>query len=42
MGHIDPVCGMAVDPDHAAGSTTYDGKQYYFCNPGCLLSLIHI
>ena len=36
MGHIDPVCGMAVDPDHAAGSTTYDGKQYYFCNPGCL------
>lgn len=33
---IDPVCGMTVDPDHAAGSYEYQGKTYYFCNPHCL------
>jgi Cu+-exporting ATPase len=33
---IDPVCGMTVDPGHAAGSTVYDGRTYYFCNPHCL------
>jgi Cu+-exporting ATPase len=32
----DPVCGMTVDPDRAAGSTVYEGKTYYFCNPRCL------
>jgi len=34
--NIDPVCGMTVDPDHAAGSYEYAGKTYYFCNPSCL------
>ena len=24
--HIDPVCGMTVDPDRAAGQSTADGK----------------
>src|SRR2546421_9068190 len=33
---IDPVCGMRVDPESAAGSTVYEGKTYYFCNPHCL------
>jgi P-type Cu+ transporter len=33
--HIDPVCGMAVDPATAAGESEYEGKTYYFCNPGC-------
>ncbi len=33
---VDPVCGMTVDPAHAAGTWTYNGQQYYFCNPGCL------
>ncbi|HEX2270157.1 MAG TPA: heavy metal translocating P-type ATPase [Pyrinomonadaceae bacterium] len=33
---IDPVCGMTVDPNHAAGSYEYQGKTYYFCNPHCL------
>ena len=33
---IDPVCGMTVDPDSAAGEYVYDGKTYYFCNPHCL------
>jgi YHS domain-containing protein len=32
---IDPVCGMEVDPKTAAGKSTYQGKVYYFCSPGC-------
>src|SRR5579883_1398680 len=35
-GAIDPVCGMAVDPKHAAGSSQYQGKIYYFCSKGCV------
>jgi Cu+-exporting ATPase len=27
---------MTVDPAQAAGSTTYEGTTYFFCNPGCL------
>ncbi len=33
--HIDPVCGMTVDPATAAGEFDYEGKTWYFCNPGC-------
>ena len=32
---IDPVCGMTVDPDRAAGSSRVGGKTYYFCSPTC-------
>jgi Cu+-exporting ATPase len=32
----DPVCGMTVEPDSAAGSHTHQGKTYYFCNTSCL------
>ncbi|HET6891641.1 MAG TPA: heavy metal translocating P-type ATPase, partial [Pyrinomonadaceae bacterium] len=32
----DPVCGMTVDPDQAAGSFKYDEKTYYFCSSHCL------
>jgi adenylate cyclase len=32
---IDPVCRMAVDPDSAAGSLTYDGRKYVFCSLKC-------
>ena len=35
--HIDPVCGMTVDPRSAAGSYDYHGTTYYFCNPSCLV-----
>ena len=35
-GHIDPVCGMSVQPETAAGSHQYEGKTYYFCAPSCL------
>jgi Cu+-exporting ATPase len=31
----DVVCGMMVDPAHAAGVSEYDGKKYYFCSAGC-------
>lgn len=31
----DPVCGMNVDEQKAAASTTFDGKTYYFCSAGC-------
>jgi len=33
---IDPVCGMTVDPENAAGSFEYQGKTYYFCSTHCL------
>src|SRR2546426_7863407 len=33
---VDPVCGMAVDPDAAAGSYEHKGKTYYFCSKHCL------
>ncbi|HKW96544.1 MAG TPA: heavy metal translocating P-type ATPase [Bryobacteraceae bacterium] len=32
----DPVCGMTVDPAHAAAVYDYAGKTWYFCNPHCL------
>jgi len=32
---IDPVCGMTVDPQRAAGSFEYKGQTYYFCALGC-------
>src|SRR5678815_5506404 len=36
VAQIDPVCGMTVDPEHAAGSFEYQGKTYYFCSTHCL------
>jgi Cu+-exporting ATPase len=32
----DPVCGMDVTPERAAGTTDYQGKTYYFCSVHCL------
>lgn len=34
-GVRDPVCGMTVDPERAAGSVTHQGQTYYFCSKGC-------
>src|SRR5260370_27314727 len=31
----DPVCGMMVDPQRAAGKAEYAGKTYFFCSPRC-------
>lgn len=33
---LDPVCGMKVDPDMAAGSHTYKDQTYHFCSTHCL------
>lgn len=32
---IDPVCRMAVDPDHSAGTLLHDGIRYFFCSLDC-------
>ena len=32
----DPVCGMQVAEDRAAGRAEHDGRTYYFCSTGCL------
>ena len=32
----DPVCGMNVRPETAAGSLDYKGQTYYFCNKMCV------
>jgi YHS domain-containing protein len=31
----DPVCGMDVNPDQAAGKSEYQGQTYYFCCKDC-------
>ncbi len=35
--HIDPVCGMTVEEETAAGTHTHDGIAYYFCSNGCVV-----
>jgi Cu+-exporting ATPase len=35
-GEVDPVCGMTVAPERAAGHFEYRGRTYYFCGKGCL------
>ena len=32
----DPVCGMTVDEQKAAGSAEHEGTRYYFCSAHCL------
>jgi YHS domain-containing protein len=32
---LDPVCGMRIDPETAAATTTYNGVTYYFCAAVC-------
>lgn len=33
--HLDPVCGMKVDPKAGYGKM-YEGRLYRFCSRGCL------
>jgi Cu+-exporting ATPase len=33
---LDPVCGMMVDPDRAAGHVDHNGTTYYFCSKSCV------
>jgi P-type Cu+ transporter len=32
----DPICGMTVSPETAAGSLEHNGESFYFCSKGCL------
>ena len=32
---VDPVCGMRIDREEAAGSIEHEGKTYYFCSQTC-------
>ncbi len=32
---VDPVCGMTVEGEKAAGKSEYEGKTYYFCSSAC-------
>ena len=31
----DPVCGMKIRPQDAAGSSEFNGRTIYFCSKGC-------
>ncbi|HXI74581.1 MAG TPA: heavy metal translocating P-type ATPase, partial [Pyrinomonadaceae bacterium] len=31
----DPVCGMSIDPQQAAGSFDYHGRTFFFCSLDC-------
>ena len=31
----DPICGMDIEPEDAAGTSDYNRKKYYFCNTAC-------
>ena len=33
--HIDPVCGMEVDPGATGLVAIYQGHSYWFCADGC-------
>ncbi|HEY1404639.1 MAG TPA: YHS domain-containing protein [Pyrinomonadaceae bacterium] len=33
--HRDPICGMQVDEQNAAGKSEHGGQTYYFCSAGC-------
>ncbi len=33
---VDPVCGMTVNPEAAAGFFAYNEESYYFCSTHCL------
>jgi Cu+-exporting ATPase len=31
----DPVCGMKIRPQNAAGSSEFNGQTVFFCSQGC-------
>lgn len=33
---VDPVCGMTIAPEDAAGTHPYHDEKYYFCSQSCL------
>src|SRR5687767_11476797 len=37
---FDPICGMTVDPAHAAGKQKHKDETYYFCSRRCMVKFI--
>ena len=33
--HVDPICGMEVNEENAAGKSEYKEVTYYFCSSIC-------
>lgn len=33
---VDPICGMSVSPETAAGNAETDGEVFFFCSESCL------
>jgi Cu+-exporting ATPase len=33
---VDPVCGMKILPEQAAGKQEFEGQTYYFCGQSCV------
>ncbi|MEP6991463.1 MAG: hypothetical protein ABJA80_11095 [bacterium] len=33
---LDPVCGMLIDPQRAAGTRMHGDQTYHLCSLGCL------
>lgn len=31
----DPVCGMQISEEDAAGQSEFEGRTYYFCSSAC-------
>jgi P-type Cu+ transporter len=34
--HHDPVCGMDIEAEDAAGTVDHNGETYYFCSASCV------
>jgi Cu+-exporting ATPase len=34
-GMLDPVCGMAVNPETSKHRFEYNGETFHFCSAGC-------
>ena len=32
---IDPICGMTVTKENAAGKSNFGGEDFYFCSEDC-------
>ena len=32
---VDPICKMEVDESETQWFSSYKGRKYYFCAPGC-------
>jgi len=31
----DSICGMMIEAEKSAGSSTFQGRTFYFCSAGC-------